>query len=72
MKKSRIKFKSLDEFILASASKIFISLVLSYIFNGVVLRRQKELEVLYEWFDFSQGDRQYYFRDLKHMESLEV
>ena len=72
MKKSHIKFKSLDEFILASASKIFISLVLSYIFNGVVLRRQKELEVLYEWFDFSQGDRQYYFRDLKLMESLEV
>ena len=72
MKKSHIKFKSLDKFILVSASKIFISLVLSYIFNGVVLRRQKELEVLYEWFDFSQGDMQYYFRDLKHMESLEV
>ena len=55
MKKSHIKFKSLGEFILVSVSKIFISLVLSCIFNGVVLRRQKELEVLYEWFDFSEG-----------------
>ena len=37
MGKSHITLKSLDEFILVSGSKIFILIILSYIFSGVLL-----------------------------------